>query len=86
MILELFRGTKYTPASSTPTFRTPFDVFEDFHFDTRTMMIYPQKWITDHVEYSISLRWGSNEGTAIIYRDAALVEGALLRVRSDRLN
>ncbi len=46
-------------------------------------MIYLQKRVFDHREYSVSLGWGSTQRNAVIRREGALVDGALREVRFD---
>jgi hypothetical protein len=42
-------------------------------------MIYPQKRVIDHIEYSISLGWGVAREPEPSIEMALLVEGALLK-------
>jgi len=42
-------------------------------------MIYPQKKVIDHIEYSISLGWGVAKEPESSIDMALLVQGALLR-------
>jgi hypothetical protein len=47
-------------------------------------MIYLQKRVIDHIEYSISLGWGVAKEPESSIDMALLVEGALLKARRDR--
>jgi hypothetical protein len=47
-------------------------------------MIYLQKRVIDHIEYSISLGWGVAREPESSIDMALLVEGALLKARPDR--